>query len=223
MGPNQIVSHKDTLREHPPDILLTNYKMLDYLLIRPKDRMLWEQNTSETLRYLVVDELHAFDGAQGKDLACLIRRLKARLGTPENRLCNVGTSATLGDPSEHDKLRAYAGEIFGEAFDPEAIIHEHRLGAGEFLGDSLITHLTLPPVEKAPFLSAGSYTDILDELIRVTPELKHAANDYGVGVLTSLLALVSAARTGTPESPLPFLAEVEQLGLFWRPIFPLSH
>ena len=41
-------------------------------------------NEAETLRYLVVDELHTFDGAQGTDLACLIRRLKARLGCPKD-------------------------------------------------------------------------------------------------------------------------------------------
>jgi len=51
------------MRKHPPDILLTNYKMLDYLMLRPKDRQLWAQNKPTTLRYVVVDELHTFDGA----------------------------------------------------------------------------------------------------------------------------------------------------------------
>jgi DEAD/DEAH box helicase domain-containing protein len=71
------------MRVTPPDILLTNYKMLDYLLVRPRDLGLWRQNGPETLRYLVVDELHTFDGAQGADVACLIRRLKERLRTPK--------------------------------------------------------------------------------------------------------------------------------------------
>jgi len=68
MGPDGIITNKDTIRLSPPDILLTNYKMLDYLLIRPKDFLLWKHNGSETLRYLVVDELRTFDGAQGTDL-----------------------------------------------------------------------------------------------------------------------------------------------------------
>ena len=164
MGHTHIISHKETLRAHPPDILLTNYKMLDYLLIRPKDRSLWEENTPETLSYLVVDELHTFDGAQGTDLACLIRRLKARLGTPSGWLCCVGTSATLGDTSEHEQLRNYAGEIFGEPFDDQAVIDESRLSAGEFLGDSLIAHLALPFYEDAPLLSADGYTTVADYL-----------------------------------------------------------
>jgi len=82
MGPDFIITHKETLRANPPDILLTNYKMLDYLLIRAKDYPLWSQAGPETLQFLVVDELHTFDGAQGSDLACLVRRLKARLDTP---------------------------------------------------------------------------------------------------------------------------------------------
>ena len=65
----------------------------------PRDLPLWRQNEPETLRYLVVDELHTFDGAQGADLACLIRRVKERVKTPRGQLICVGTSATLGDGS----------------------------------------------------------------------------------------------------------------------------
>lgn len=50
MGVDHIITDKETQRRRPPDILLTNYKMLDYLLIRPKDRELWQHNSSETLR-----------------------------------------------------------------------------------------------------------------------------------------------------------------------------
>jgi DEAD/DEAH box helicase domain-containing protein len=76
MTESKVITQRETMRDYPPDILLTNYKMLDYLLLRPKDRGLWHENGPETLRYLVVDELHTFDGAQGADVACLIRRLK---------------------------------------------------------------------------------------------------------------------------------------------------
>lgn len=96
MEEKRLISDKETLRNNPPDILLTNYKMLDFLMIRAKDYPLWSKNTEETLKFLVVDELHTFDGAQGTDLACLIRRLKARLDIPKQHLVCVGTSATLG-------------------------------------------------------------------------------------------------------------------------------
>ena len=85
MTASGVITDRATLRKDPPDILLTNYKMLDYLLIRPKDRRLWSRNIPETLRYVVVDELHTFDGAQGTDLALLLRRLKARLNVAESQ------------------------------------------------------------------------------------------------------------------------------------------
>ncbi|MFH5211401.1 DEAD/DEAH box helicase [Antrihabitans sp. NCIMB 15449] len=71
---NQLVDNRDVLRQNPPDILLTNYKMLDLLLLRKDDSPLWE-NASTTLQYLVLDEFHTYDGAQGTDVAMLIRRL----------------------------------------------------------------------------------------------------------------------------------------------------
>lgn len=147
MEPTSIITCKETLRKSPPDILLTNYKMLDYLLTRPQDATLWADNAPETLRYLVVDELHTFDGAQGTDLACLIRRLKDRLEIPERRLCCVGTSATLGGEAAAGELLAYARRIFGEPFDEGALITESRLSAGDFLGSTLIEYVHAPGPE----------------------------------------------------------------------------
>ena len=83
MQENDVIRSRQEMHDHPPDILLTNYRMLDSLLVRPERKGLWEHNQPETLRFLVVDELHTFDGAQGTDLACLIRRLKDRLNVPK--------------------------------------------------------------------------------------------------------------------------------------------
>ncbi len=153
-----ILSCKETLRKSPPDILLTNYKMLDYLLTRPQDAPLWADNEADTLKFLVVDELHTFDGAQGTDLACLIRRLKHRLHTPEGGICCVGTSATLGDKSQGDRLLKYAQCIFGEPFDRSSLITEKRKTAGEFLGDAMITSLTMPGSDREPIMDPDQYT-----------------------------------------------------------------
>jgi len=95
MTPESVITDRDTMRRQPPDILLTNYKMLDYLLIRPRDRQLWERNSPTTLRYVVVDELHTFDGAQGTDLALLLRRLQARLHTPAGHLICADEAYTV--------------------------------------------------------------------------------------------------------------------------------
>lgn len=131
MGPESVITCHKTLRKNPPDILLTNYKMLDFLLIRPVDQPLWRYNSPGLLRYLVVDELHSFDGAQGTDLACLIRRLRHRLRIGDE-LLSVGTSATIGaDNSE--RLRRYASDVFACHFDEDSVIVEDRLGVAEYL------------------------------------------------------------------------------------------
>jgi DEAD/DEAH box helicase domain-containing protein len=134
MTPDDVITKRSAMWDNPPDILLTNYKMLDYLLLRPRDKRLWDENEPQTLRFLVVDEMHTFDGAQGADLALLIRRLKHRLETPVNHLLCVGSSATLGSGEEAaTELRAYAERIFGESFDEDAVIREDRQTPDEVL------------------------------------------------------------------------------------------
>jgi DEAD/DEAH box helicase domain-containing protein len=141
MTPTTVITDRDTLRKNPPDILLTNYKMLDYLMLRPKDRLLWEKNTAETLRYVVVDELHTFDGAQGTDLALLLRRLRARLKSPEGHIICAGTSATLGGASDTAPLRSYAKQVFGVPFEEHSVITEDRQSVNVFLDDSTIDYV----------------------------------------------------------------------------------
>jgi DEAD/DEAH box helicase domain-containing protein len=147
MKPDWVITSRSHLREHPPDILLTNYKMLDFLLLRPEEQPLWRYNVPETLRFLVVDELHTFDGAQSTDLACLIRRLKARLRTPENHLCCVGTSATLGSLESVGPLVDYARMVFSESFDEESVIGEELLGLGDLVGGYFIRYHGVPEAE----------------------------------------------------------------------------
>lgn len=159
MGEKHLISDKETLRDNPPDILLTNYKMLDFLLIRAKDWNLWRHNNEQTLKYLVVDELHTFDGAQGTDLACLIRRLKARLGTPEQYLVCVGTSATLGGEQAGSQLITYASQIFAEPFDNKSVVSEYRQSLGEYLASSLVEHTHFPGPEQEQALAAENYAD----------------------------------------------------------------
>ncbi len=151
MGPEHIVADRESLLRRPPDILLTNYKMLDYLLLRPSDQRLWRHNEPGKLRYLVVDELHTFDGAQGTDLACLIRRLRARLGAGDGMIC-AGTSATLGGEGAEPELREYVSRIFDQPFGPGAIVGESRQSIDEFLAGSLISGYLTPRIELSDLL-----------------------------------------------------------------------
>lgn len=163
MGEKQVITCKNTLRKSPPDILLTNYKMLDFLLMRPKDQVLWQHNTQDTLKYLVVDELHTFDGAQGSDLAMLIRRLKARLSVKADSLICAGTSATLGSEAQMDDLANYAANIFDTAFNRNSIIGESRESHDQFLG--MIEHMMLDPSFTIDQLQPEYYSSLNDYLI----------------------------------------------------------
>lgn len=160
MGESHLIENRQAQRNEPPDIILTNYKMLDFMLLRPDERKLWEHNAAETLRYLVIDELHTFDGAQGSDVGCLIRRLKTRLHTPEEHLICAGTSATIGSSTESDtfeQLASFAREVFDEPFDPKHVVREQRADRAAFLSPTR-EGPTFPDVDDAA-LDPETYED----------------------------------------------------------------
>lgn len=164
MTADSVITCKNTMRKYPPDILMTNYKMLDFLLLRPKDYPIWQYNTPDTLQYIVVDELHTFDGAQGTDLACLMRRLFHRLKTSANKICFAGTSATLGSgQAGRDKMLSFAGKLFGTTFDEQAIITEDLLNPKEFIDVDGVYYPT-PSEAQLPDMQAENYTNEQDYL-----------------------------------------------------------
>ncbi len=259
MSEQSVITDHETLLGSPPDILLTNYKMLDYLLVRPKDAALWKDNRPDTLKYIAVDELHTFDGAQGTDLACLLRRLKSRLWTPAGYLCCIGTSATMGTKESGENIRQYAEEIFGEPFEEDSIVTEDRLSPGEFFAGQEITDFTVPTWQEVEELNVLTDQGSKEEYLRAAaaawtnlsdidlsaPEGRIALGEHLLhhsflqtmvsligssyfqvsflakeleahfpamrelgdpdAAVNALLALISQARTGTPEKPRSFL------------------
>ncbi len=109
------------IRSDPPDIILTNYKQLEFLLIRREDRGLFTEN----LHFLVLDEIHSYRGALATEIACLIRRLKSHAGLEPGELVCMGTSATVASRSGAiNALARFASILFGEEVLPENIIGE---------------------------------------------------------------------------------------------------
>ncbi|GLZ49477.1 helicase [Actinomycetospora sp. NBRC 106375] len=152
--PDGLITDREIIRDTAPDILLTNYKMLDQLLLRHADQRIWEQSAT-SLRYLVLDEFHTYDGAQGTDVAMLLRRLGLALKshwpkhsaeiTDEDRarplglLTPVATSATLGDKGDPEVMLEFARTVFGEAFDAGeggAVVTESRLSLDEWTAEA---------------------------------------------------------------------------------------
>lgn len=115
---------REQIRANPPDILLTNYMMLELLLTRNEDREL--VRAAQGLRYLVFDELHTYRGRQGADVALLIRRCRLSFGG-HDIIC-VGTSATMatGGTSEDQKrdVAAVAQTLFGTEITASQVVGE---------------------------------------------------------------------------------------------------
>ncbi|MFZ2238050.1 MAG: DEAD/DEAH box helicase [Gordonia amarae] len=116
--PNELLSREE-MRANPPHILLTNYAMLEYLLLRPQDLDLFDGKHSGTWRFIALDEAHVYDGAQGAEVALLLRRLRQRVGGARPLQC-IATSASLtGRTPETQGAEAttFAQNLFDAEFE----------------------------------------------------------------------------------------------------------
>lgn len=103
-----------------PDLLVTNYSMLEYMMLRPIERSIFEQTaqwlaSSPENRFIVVlDEAHMYRGSGGAEVAYLLRRLHSRLGAARNRVRYILTSASLGQSAEaHRRVKLFAADLTG--------------------------------------------------------------------------------------------------------------
>jgi hypothetical protein len=113
---------REAIRRNPPDILLTNFMMLELLMTRQDDLDRAVIRNCEGLRFLVLDELHTYRGRQGADVAMLVRRVRQRLD--QGGLQCVGTSATMasgdGPEDRNEVVARLASRLFAAkitAFD----------------------------------------------------------------------------------------------------------
>lgn len=115
------------MKSNPPHILITNYAMVEYLLLRPADSVFFHGENATKWKFIVLDEAHTYSGATGIEVAMLLRRLKYTL-TNHNRIQFILTSATLGDKSDNSAICAFASDLCtaGVQFDENSIVRAHR-------------------------------------------------------------------------------------------------
>lgn len=115
----------------PPDILVTNYSMLEYMLVRPIEHPMfeatrsWLEQNNDARLTLVLDEAHTYTGAKGTEVAYLIRRLKERLGitSGSSQFRAIATSASIPNiPGADHRLRGFTADLFGEPAERFTII-----------------------------------------------------------------------------------------------------
>jgi ATP-dependent helicase YprA (DUF1998 family) len=111
---------RDEMQDRPPDLLVTNYSMLEYMMLRPVDASIfrhtrrWLESDSRNQFIVVLDEAHLYQGAQGTEVALLLRRLISRLRIPRDRARFILTSASLaGGPDADQRIRAFANDLTG--------------------------------------------------------------------------------------------------------------
>ncbi|MFA3872848.1 protein kinase [Streptomyces sp. MMCC 100] len=139
------------IRDNPPDILLTNYVMLELMLTRPADRASLIK-MARGLEFLVFDELHTYRGRQGADVALLIRRVREACQAPGVQC--IGTSATMStEGTIEDQKKVVAGmatRLFGTTVSPEHVIGETLVRATDEAPDTVpAERLTSPAAPRA--------------------------------------------------------------------------
>lgn len=160
--PNEII-RRDQIQEQGmlPQILITNYAMLEYLLLRPEDSPLFRQGK---WRFVVLDEAHSYAGAKGIEIGLLMRRLKLRLGHKSGQMRCIATSATLTDDDAEDACR-FAEALFGEEFTLDDIIF------GE------LNHAYIPPAKpRQPPVESYIHPQF-DDLIRNVRQKQWESSD----------------------------------------------
>lgn len=128
---------REEIQENPPHILVTNYSMLEHMLIRPVERQQIFQRSANTFNLLVIDEAHSYSGSTGTEVSMLIKRLKVAVAVPvatdpTSTLRCIATSASLGDRSADTKVIDFVQDLFGEPF--AQVIRGDRVSAAERLG-----------------------------------------------------------------------------------------
>ena len=214
--PELLTRHE--VHQAPPDVLVTNYSMLEYMLMRPLERPIFDQtsawldeNPDETL-LLVLDEAHLYRGAAGAEVALLVRRLRTRLGIAPERLRVICTSASFQDASYAAEFGAQLTGKDPADFDPVTgdLLLRDNAGQGSVDDAEALSSIDLDAfygaeTEEARLAAVGSFLEF-----------------RGVGRSTDLqCSLFEALNEFPPMGHLINLTmqEAQPVNALWRRIF----
>lgn len=121
---NELISREEMI-DKPPHIFITNYAMLEYLMVRPAENTFFEGKYGNNWKFIVFDEAHVYNGSTGIEVSMLFRRLQAKLDA--KKLTYILTSATLGDKEDDDKVAEFAGKLCNAPFFASDVIRADRV------------------------------------------------------------------------------------------------
>ena len=123
---NELIS-REQMRATPPNILITNYAMLEYMLLRPGDNIIFSEENSRKWQYIVFDEAHSYSGSKGIEVASLVKRVKAMLRRDDIKF--ILTSATLGNEKLNDEIIHFGEALCTAKFESSGIVRSHTVEA----------------------------------------------------------------------------------------------
>ena len=171
---NEIIS-RERMKEFPPNILITNYSMLEYLMLRPKDNSFFQGQYANNWRYIVLDEAHTYSGSTGIEVSMLIRRLKAYIDNPDLRF--VLTSATLGNEDANNEVAEFAKRLCNAPFSSDDVIRASRIKL-QLNKENSITLSSDDYLELSGIVDSG-YDDVkLLEIILDYLKINEDSSDY---------------------------------------------
>nr|WP_221244505.1 DEAD/DEAH box helicase [Neoroseomonas alkaliterrae] len=199
-------AERQEVAANPPDILLSNYMMLELLLTRQDDLDRQVVANASGIEFIVLDELHTYRGRQGADVAILVRRLRDRCAGPTPPIC-IGTSATMvsegSDASRAGTVAEVASRLFGTAIGPEAVIDESlRRATDDSLSLADVRPLLRSAVE-APLPDALTDADLRRHPLSVWVELSLGLEDGQVLRRKKPIPLGAAAQALADATGLP--------------------
>ncbi len=119
---NELIS-REQMKKTPPHILLTNYAMLEYLMLRPDDNVFFQGEFSKGWRFIVIDEAHTYTGTNGIEMSMLLSRLKNTIGLKKGEIRCILTSASLGNGKEDcPNIANFAEKLFREEFTEDDVV-----------------------------------------------------------------------------------------------------
>ncbi len=120
---------RESIRNSPPPVLVTNATMLEYMLVRPEDRPIIQKSKGK-LRWIILDEAHTLVGSAAAETSLLLRRTMHAFGVKPKDVRIVATSATIGDTSRTEetdyKLRTFLADLGGVDIDQISVVRGHR-------------------------------------------------------------------------------------------------
>lgn len=120
---NELIS-REQMKRTPPNLFITNYAMLEYLMLRPDDSIFFDDKYACNWRFIVLDEAHVYRGTTGIEVAYLLRRLKARLKNQDLQF--ILTSATLGIEKDNKEVANFGRNLCNCEFEESSIIRATR-------------------------------------------------------------------------------------------------